>query len=507
MHLEKRIPKDPDGTIWDIVVIGTGAGGAAAGFNLARLGRSVLFLERGLALDETGSTVRNSSLIRSSGKVYSDCQPYNVPRDGGGGDNKPILVVGCGIGGTTSLFSMVMDRFRPVDLSQRCFAQVPQSSTLPEAWPIQYEDLEPYYREAETLFRIRGTKDPLTSTRGALLEPIPPSATEAIIHDTLIQAGLHPYRLHYAREYVPGCDGCPIKPCPHNCRNDAGRICALPALEHYGAQILPECLVVQLETHGRSVRQAICVRKGRRLAIRGRIFVLALNALFTPALLLRSANDSFPDGLGNRSGMVGRNLMVHVSDLLAVQFNALRGPLNGHLHHGLSLNDFYVRDGFKLGNIHAHAMDFTQLTSGLPSLDDSTGTVLFSTIVEDFPYLENRVTPKRGSEEEVCWEYTYPDELRFRSQMLVNAFADALKPMCNVSVREPSGILNASHACGTCRFGDDPSISVLDRDNRIHDLDNTYVLDASFFPSSGGINPSLTIVANSLRVTSLIAQR
>jgi choline dehydrogenase-like flavoprotein len=507
MQLEKRVPMDPDGSTWDIVVIGTGAGGAAAGFNLARLGRSVLFLERGALLDEPGSTIGNSRLFHSLGKVYSDCQPYDAQGDGSSNDSKPVLVVGYGVGGTTSLFSMVMDRFRPVDLSPRGFAQIPQSSSLPEAWPIQYEDLEQYYREAEALFRVRGTEDPLTSTQGALLEPLPPSATEGIIHDTLTQSGLHPYRLHYAREHIPDCDGCPVKSCPHDCRNDAGRICVLPALERYGARILPECRVVKLEAIGRSVRQAICVWNGRRIAIRGRIFVLALSALYTPALLLRSANDSFPDGLGNRSGMVGRNLMLHVSDLLSVRFKGLRGLLNGRLHHGLSLNDFYVRDGFKLGNIHAHAMDLTQAMNGLPGLDNSAGIALFSTIVEDFPYLQNRVIPKAGSEEEVFWEYEYPNELRFRSQMLVNLFADAIRPICDLSVREPSGILNATHTCGTCRFGDDPSTSVLDRENRIHDLDNAYVLDASFFPSSSGINPSLTIVANSLRVSSLIARR
>jgi choline dehydrogenase-like flavoprotein len=199
--------------------------------------------------------------------------------------------------------------------------------------------------------------------------------------------------------------------------------------------------------------------------------------------------------------------MLHVSDSLLVRCKGLRGLANGYLHHGLSLNDFYVRDGFKLGNIHAHAIDFTQLKSEMSSLDGSLGTVLFNTIVEDFPYLENRVTPKPRSEEEVSWEYKYPDELRFRGHMLVTAFADALQPMCEVSVQKPSGMLNSSHACGTCRFGDDPRTSVLDRDNRIHDLDNAYVLDASFFPSSSGINPSLTIVANSLRVSTLIAKR
>jgi choline dehydrogenase-like flavoprotein len=199
--------------------------------------------------------------------------------------------------------------------------------------------------------------------------------------------------------------------------------------------------------------------------------------------------------------------MLHVSDFLYVRFNQLRGrgPLNGQLHHGLSINDFYAIEGLKLGNIHAHAIDYAELIASDLKPDEADGTAIFATIVEDFPYPCNRVLPKHGTVAEVCWEYTYPDELRQRSEQLVQAFCDTLTPTCSPSVRQPRGLPNATHMCGTCRFGDDPSTSVLDRQNRLHDLDNSYVVDGSFFPSSGGINPSLTIVANSLRVAASIA--
>ena len=506
MHLEDRIPADPESTIWDVIVIGTGAGGGPAGFNLARLGRSVLFVERGKLHQGTRSDAANSSFVYLPGTIHSCYPPRHTLRAASRPDDTSALTVAYGVGGTTSVFSMVMDRFRPIDMHLRSAAQVPTDSSAPDAWPIQYEDLEPYYRQAEAMFRVRGTHDPLNPTRCTLQTPDQPSDTENLISDTLTRAQLHPYRLHYAREHLPNCDGCPLKPCAYNCRNDSGRLCVVPALEQYGAHILPDCLVVRLETRARSVHRAICNWMGRRIAIRGRLFVLALNALYTPALLLRSANDLFPDGLGNRSGTVGRNLMLHVSDCLYVKFKARRGLLNALMNNGLSLNDFYVRDGVKLGNIHAHAMDLSQITGKHP-LDSAAGTVVFSTIVEDFPYLENRVVPKRGSEDKIYWEYHYSSELGTRSEMLVKAFADTLKPECDVSVCQPSGSLNPTHACGTCRSGNDPQTSVLDRDNRIHELDNAYVVDASFFPSSGGINPSLTIVANSLRVSELIARR
>jgi choline dehydrogenase-like flavoprotein len=245
---------------------------------------------------------------------------------------------------------------------------------------------------------------------------------------------------------------------------------------------------------------------GQPTTIRGRIFILGLHALLTPALLLRSANESFPAGLGNGSGMVGRNLMFHVSDHLLVRFPEIHGPLNALLRHGISLNDFYFIDGMKLGTIQAHAADVGLDAQSFGS-EGSDGTAVFHTVVEDFPYLENRVTPTAGSNYDVSWQYTYPEELRVRSQTLVRSFCDALGKTGDVKVSSPTGMLNGTHACGTCCFGLDPRTSVLDRDNRVHDLDNLYVVDASFFPSSGGMNPSLTIVANSLRVSSRIAQR
>jgi choline dehydrogenase-like flavoprotein len=132
---------------------------------------------------------------------------------------------------------------------------------------------------------------------------------------------------------------------------------------------------------------------------------------------------------------------------------------------------------------------------------------LFAGIVEDLPYPGNHVTAKAGSDEDIVYTYRYPDELRRRAVMMRDGFKSAVEPLFDVRPLQPTGALNGSHVCGTCRFGDDPRTSVLDGDNRAHDLDNLYVLDASFFPSSGGINPSLTIVANSLRASDKIAQR
>lgn len=500
MDLADFIPTEPEAQIWDVVVVGTGAGGGTAGFNLARRGRSVLFLERGPGLTPAGGS-NDPEVQRFSGTVRATDQ-HSSPLEG---FPKTSLAIGTGLGGSTSVFAMVMDRFRPVDFQIRRTVPLPHDTSAPDFWPLQYEDLEPSYREAESLFRVTGADDPLTPTHAALRTPVAPSTDDIAVHEILSRCGLHPYPIHYAREYVSGCTGCPAMPCPNECRNDTTRMCVLPALRRHNARYLPGCTVIRLEERARVVYGATCHYQGRRILIRGRLFVLALNALLTPILLLRSSNDSFPQGLGNRSGMLGRNLMLHVSDALAVRFKARRDSTNDLFRVGVSLNDFYVSNNLKLGNIHAHAVQLQ--VADTPTNEPNYPHVVFNTIVEDFPYLDNLVAPKRGTESDVSWEYQYRNELRVRSAMLRAEFTRAVAAICEVVPKAPVGMLNAAHMCGTCRFGDDPCSSVLDRDNRIHDLDNVYVLDGSFFPSSGGINPSLTIVANSLRVSTLIANR
>jgi choline dehydrogenase-like flavoprotein len=203
--------------------------------------------------------------------------------------------------------------------------------------------------------------------------------------------------------------------------------------------------------------------------------------------------------------------------------------LSPGMHHGLAFNDFYLRDGVKLGNVHIHPVPVTRdavlsfmrlhlkRMAGLPSAVQRAAAAAgayvarsgfgMATIVEDLPYTCNRVLPRAASLDGIAYEYRYPHELRVRSWTLLQHVRESLKEHFFVRLARPAGLLNVSHACGTCRFGDNPETSVLDRDNRTHDLDNLYVVDASFFPSSGGINPSLTIVANSLRVGELIDRR
>jgi choline dehydrogenase-like flavoprotein len=421
-----------------------------------------------------------------------------------------------------------LDRFRPQDFTPRRYFSDISDTSLPEAWPVGYEEMEPFYARAENLYRVRGTQDPLATSVSSLLEPPPASSAELAIYDALTGVGLNPYRIHSALERLPGCVGCPGALCRRECRNDAARICLYPALDRYGAKILPNCRAVRFEARASLVERVICESSGGRIALRARVFILAANAFLTPALLQRSANGRFPNGLANSSGLVGHNLMLHASSHLFLRLKRARRTSDFKINHGLSLNDFYLYKGTKLGNFHAHPIvthdeltaflaqyyaGLNMLPGRLVSLISMMRTALshswtvFAAIAEDLPYHGNCVMAKAGSDDDIVYTYRYPDELRHRAQMMSEGLISAVAPLFDVHLLRPDGALNGSHVCGTCCFGNDPRTSVLDRDNRAHDLDNLYVLDGSFFPSSGGINPSLTIIANSLRVTDKVAQR
>jgi choline dehydrogenase-like flavoprotein len=541
----EAVPRDPEAQIWDVIVIGTGAGGSTAGFNIARLGHSVLFVERGKLLHDDPAVIRGKPFTWKDdpeAALNHGWWPQSLYyREEDGGAAVPVRPpIGSGAGGSTAQFGAVMDRFRPEDFTpRRFFSDLPEAS-LSEAWPVSYEEMVPFYERAETLYRVRGTQDALASSRSSLLEPPAASDRELAVVAGLREAGLNPYRIHCARESVQGCIGCPAMLCTRDCRNDAARMCLYPALEHHGAKILPNCRAIRLEETNRVVDRVICDWGQRRITLRARTFIVAANAFSTPALLQRSANDRFPDGLANNSGLVGRNLMLHTHSHFFTRLKRPARNLGFYMNHGVSLNDFYVHGGVKLGNVHAHTiasrdelMRFLVQYYLMPRMSGGSGTrrwaaylpgtvlramtslgsflcrpwTVFAAIVEDLPYPGNYVRAKTGSDDDIEYTYRYPEELRRRAQAMRNAFMSSVAGRFDVWSLNPVGALNGSHVCGTCRFGDDPRASVLDRDNRAHDLDNLYVLDASFFPSSGGINPSLTIVANSLRASDKIAHR
>lgn len=536
MSAPAYVPAQPEAEVWDVVVVGAGMGGATLGYELARRGRRVLFLEKGKLLHRDPSTDYSpigDGPQRSvpEQRLRRGWWPTPLSGDTSFGSLEFYAPLGCGTGGSTAIYAAALERFHPLDFRPRANFPDARDSTLPEAWPITYEELAPFYQQAETLFHVRGTADPLHPAGDTgLADPPPANPRDVALLESFRASGLHPYRQHSGRRYVPGCDECPAGACARDCKSDAGWVCVLPALERHGASVLPECEVVRIEADAKAVQALQCRFQGRELRIRAKIVVLAAGAFMTPVLLLNSRSPAWPDGVANGSGLVGRNLMLHASDFIAVRPPHRRDSLGAS--RTIALNDFYVADGRKLGTFQSVGVDLSpwRIRSFLgeqwerapafwhrfvrpflkpvshASMLYFNNAAIFATIVEDLPYLDNRVVVDPSTPSGMRFTYRYTDELRDRVRWFRRQLAAALRPVRTFVLSSDNNI-NYGHVCGTCRFGDDPATSVLDRNNRAHELDNLYVVDASFFPSSSGTNPSLTISANALRVAGEIDRR
>ena len=492
---------------WDALVIGTGVGGATLGYALARAGWRVLFLEKGRAAGRHADTLRGGypELVCPDAAAQADClrrggRLWEPLRDGA---HALTPLMGCGSGGSSALYGMAMERFFPADFAD---------------WPITYDDLAPYYDRAEALYGVRGERDPLRPPAPALppAPPLSPVAQELMAH--FRARSLNPYRLPQACAFLPECSCCQGYLCPRACKIDAGRACLEPALAEHGAALLDECEALRLEADSRRVTGLVCRHAGATFTLRARHVVLAAGALQSPALLLRSASAAWPQGLANRSGLVGRRLMRHLVDLYLV-FTREKADRR---QKELALSDLYQRDGEKLGTLQAFgalppaAMLVQDLIRDLrarapwaapllapvrpllrPLLDRLFERgVLLAAILEDLPHADNRVLP--GPPLAIAYHLQAQD--RMRLQRFRRAVRLALRPYRILALHQAEKNAMLAHVCGTCRFGDDPATSVLDRHNRAHDLDNLWVVDAAFFPTSGGTNPALTIAANALRV-------
>jgi len=529
--------------LWDAVIVGTGVGGATLGLALAQAGQRVLFIEKGRShLGNERSTrgiyaeigfpkpsaprPEHRDMLASAGRYPELVEDGSKTRT-----TRFVPFIGSGTGGSSALYGMAMERFFPADFAPRQRFPEASESTLPEHWPISYAQLAPYYNAAEELFRLRGTRDPLRADHdAATLRPPPPlTPVAADLVDFLGAKGMHPYRLPMACEFVDGCETCQGYLCAKNCKNDASKICLAPALAQHGAKLLDECEVLRLEASRASVTALVCRWGGVERKLRGKRIILAAGALETPRILLGSANADWPDGVANDSGLVGKNLMRHHIDLYLID-PKVKGEFDNRRKE-FAFNDFYLHDGQKLGSVQSFgrlppapvlnaslADDLRQgpvpWTASLlplakpflaPALAKMVGArMILATTLEDLPYANNAVSLPRleGGAHDARLSLTYQVRrsdkariVRFRRHM-----KKLLRPYSFSIVKQAENNQRIAHVCGTCRFGSDPATSVLDANNRAHGIANLYVVDASFFPSSGGTNPSLTIAANALRV-------
>lgn len=525
---------------WDVIVVGTGMAGATIGYALARAGKSVLLCEKGKSswhatsmkgcYPET-SFERPSDLPSHHSHLLADAGRSRTEiTDKSGARLKSFLpFIGEGTGGSSALYGMALERFFPADFTPRSSHSAATDADLPESWPISYADLAPFYEAAEKLYRVRGERDALRGEEFCPTYLQPPALTQSAqkLRDYLIGQGYHPYRLPQACEFKPDCACCQGYLCALDCKNDSSRICLEPALKHHGAQLLDECEVLRLDAEATQVTGVVCRRRGETFTLRGSIIILAAGALHTPRLLLSTKSAAWPNGLANRSGLVGRYLMRHFVDLYVLRSGLAEG-MDARWKE-IAFNDLYLGPP-KLGSVQsfgalppaaviANTLHEDIQKSSVPLAGKLFGIFkplvkahlsrvlakgpILASILEDLPYRENLIEVDQASGR-LELNYTLHAAERKRIEQTRQHLRKLFKPFRPMLLKQAENNERLAHVCGTCRFGEDPSTSVLNRDNRAHDVDNLYVVDASFFPSSGGINPALTIAANALRVAERI---
>jgi choline dehydrogenase-like flavoprotein len=297
-------------------------------------------------------------------------------------------------------------------------------------------------------------------------------------------------------------------------------------MRDHGARMMDECEVTGLRADSNRVTGVFCEHRGRRIELRAGTVILSAGALFSPAILLRSRSGDWPDGLANRSGLVGRNLMRHYIDLYLVR----TGVSGDNWHKVLGLNDFYRGGDGKLGTLQSFGAlpPAAMLVAGLQDdlrqsalpllaalmapakpllrafLARLTQRCILATLLEDLPYRENRVML---SGRNIAIRYRLSRHEQVRIRRMRDKMKGTLSGLSPLLIKQAENNQRLAHVCGTCRAGTRPADSVVDADCRAHDLENLYIVDGSFFPSSAGANPALTIAANALRVAGSILKK
>jgi choline dehydrogenase-like flavoprotein len=510
---------------WDVIVIGTGIGGGVVGRRLAERGLSVLFVEKGPNGHRTEGQVLRDDLEDYNARQVRGFWPSQIEaRVDGGHAVRFYGPIGSGVGGTSVFYAAAAERPERHDLETVGAMQHPTGG-----WPVGYDAFRPYFDQAAELLSIRGEGDALTGLPAPQLSAPPLNAAEAALFEDLRRAGLHPYRAHEALRRVPGCTDCLGRKCPLPCKMDGRSAGVEPALKTGRATLLANCAVEELiETDGRITRLRVRTG-GREVMLSADTVVLAAGALHSPRLLLGSTG-THAEGCANSSGWVGRGLMFHLSEMVA--YWPRRGQPAAGATRTVSFRDIYAHDGKRLGLVQSMgvAADAGQIASYLKEMIGRSrfrrlplvrrvatvvakisasffgNATVFVGILEDLPYFENRVLRHPDDPDVPLIEYRMNAELLDRRA----AFRRVIRAKLGwkrTLLLTFGPALNYGHSCGTLRFGSDPATSVLDADCKAHDLENLYVADASFLPTSMGVNPSLTIAANALRVADTIAVR
>lgn len=508
---------------YDFIIIGTGAGGGTLAAKLAPTGKRILLVERGGYVPREKENW-STRAVNLEGRY----QTKEVWRDGEGKDLHPHT--NYNVGGNTKFYGAALFRLRAED-----FGELRHHGGVSPAWPVSYDEFEPYYTQAERMYHVHGQRgeDPVEPPACAPYPHPPVSHEPRIQHlsDDFARLGLKPFHTPLGvmlDEKSPHsskcirCSTCDGHPCLVYAKADAQVLGVDAALQFPNVELMTSARAERLETSasGREVTRLVVRRNGAREELAADIFVAACGAINSAALLLRSANDRHPRGLANGSDVVGRHYMGHVNSVLMA---ISKCPNPTVFQKTLSVNDFYFGApdfDYPMGHISfVGKLDGETLKAGAPPLAPgftldlmANHSLDFWLTSEDLPDPNNRVTLDR--EGNIVLSYRPNNEeghkrlsaklkdlMRQQSACRVHGH-DCHQGLFarNLFVGQRIPLAGVAHQNGTIRFGNDPRTSALDRNCRAHEVDNLYAADASFFPSSGAVNPALTIMANALRV-------
>jgi len=490
-------------TQFDIIIIGSGAGGGTMAHALAGSGARILLLERGGVVAQ--ETANWDPVAVWKDKIYQTTERWLDER------GKPFRpYTHYNVGGNTKFWGSVLYRLRRED-----FEALDLMDGVSPAWPINYETLAPYYDRAEALYHVHGAAgDPTDPPRNPFPHaPVPHAPNMATLVAQLQTLGLHPSALPLG-VIRPGeaggcvlCNTCNSFPCQIHRKSDTEVCCIEPATAHPDVELWTHARAERLHTNsaGTAIESVDVEHHGEHVRVTAPMVIVSCGAVNSAALLLKSANDRHPDGLANSSGLVGRRYMAHLATMMQ-SFNPLRVNRD-EFQKTVAINDFYLRGRntrFPLGQIQSqgrtHGIMAKVVVPHLPLwLYDAwvARGVDWLVMSEDLPVHENRVTVTRDGRVQLHYQ---PNNVRAH-RLLVAEMKRILRQLGFWgTITFNHGNKNTTHQCGTIVFGDDPRTSVLDRFCRTHDIHNLFVVDASFFPSSAAVNPALTIIAQALRV-------
>ena len=505
---------------YDVIIVGSGAGGGTLAHTLKDTGKSILIIERGDYLPREKENWDPHAVFIN--------EHYNPDEEWLDNQGKPFRPgTHYYVGGNTKFYGAALIRLREKD-----FEEVKHYSGVSPAWPLKYSDFQPYYMAAEKLYSVHGKRgeDPIEPPEKEDYAYPPLSHEPRIqeIFDLIKSKGLKPFplpigiRLNESDREASQCircDTCDGFPCLVDAKADAHTTCIREALHSPNVTLMRNAKVNRLIHSRKRVTHVEVEREGKTEQIEGKTIVLSCGAINSSALLLKSHSEEFPNGLANSSDLVGRNYMCHNNSAI-VAISTKKNPTL--FQKTLGVNDYYFGapdSEYPLGHIQLLGKvklemlegDAPPLTPGMALHEMADHAVGWWITSEDLPDPNNRV--KVSDTGQIILDYT-PNNLEAHKGLLKK-----LKEMLEscekhfhilpnkIYFSKKIPLAAVAHQVGTCRFGTDPKTSVLDTDCKAHDLDNLYVVDGAFFPSISGVNPGLTIIANSLRVGDILKSR